>query len=229
MTLDQLRKQVLANVGDPQGLRWTNDTDDPRLDRLIDEVQQELAIVAERVDPTFENLSTTFSKAVEADTVYEFSLPGAFRRLNAVWRTDLTVDRLVQIVDVDRFPFYVGVDNGDVAYLRYEDDPDGSDDSEGGTANKPTRLGFMLSVTDPVTTYAYTVHYAARVTSFLGSLDGEQVSALPQAFHPLIALGATVRALMQENSDASQFKTQYDQALGIMTAALPARSGEAVA
>lgn len=223
MTLAQIRRQVLRNIGDPDGRTWTNVRDDLRLDRLIEDAHQELAVYAELADPTI--FIQTLELTAGAGPIppagigfRELGLPSDFRRLNSVFRTDISPNRAVQVIDVDRAGYYGLVSRSDVVYVRRNADV------------PPTTVFGIPGESSADETYA--VHYAAQVPSLLPSDgtvgDGTQVPAIPEEYHYLIPLGASILALLQEHGDTSDFEEEYEDALAIMASALPTREGALV-
>lgn len=223
MTLDQIRKQVLANLDDRSGRRWANVENDRRLDRLIEDAHRALAIIAERVDPkVFVQTVKVTTSGIGIDAIGagfpEEALPSDFRRLVAIIRTDVSPSRPVQVINADRAGHYASINVSDVVYLRR-------------TANATPRtvLGFPAGYGGSSSTETYAVHYIARVPSLLpndGSVgDGTAVPAIPVEYHRLISLGATIRALLQEHSDPGGFNKIYKRGVKLLTAALPRREG----
>lgn len=228
MKLSEIRSRVLDNLDsleDSQGDLWVPDGNDyTRLDRLINDAYHEVAVVAERADPTFGTLAPvgdgvyiiqfSLPKAVLIGRVfYEEALPEDFRRLISLIRNEVT-PRVVTMINESEAPFYAAIDQGDVAYLRHD-----LDGSSGGR----TYVGFPNLASSGTAKYA--LRYAARIPDLAGADDQSQV---PDEYQHLVVLGATVRALLEENSDASGFKKLYDQGLALMSAALPRRDGQAV-
>lgn len=226
MTLDEIRKRVLDNIDDPDGSVWTN----TRIDRLINDALQDLAVIAERVDPVFgtatgsSNLSFTGAQPVVAGAVgVEVELPGDFRRLISVTRTSPSPAVQVQIVPMQHAHFYRAIDAGLVAYIREKTTlMDQGLTTSVSNIKSASFIGFP-NMTPGAATWIYGVLYAAQVGTV--SLPGDALP-LPGEYHQLIAIGATVKALLGENSpDAASWQKQYDSGVAILTSGMPNRDG----
>lgn len=226
MTLDEVRKRILDNIDDPDGSVWT----DTRIDRLVNDAIQDLAIIAERVDPVFgtitgsTNLSFTGDQTIDAGAAgTEVELPSDFRRLISATRTLPAPAKQIQIVPMEHAHFYRGIDAGLVAYIREKTTlPDRSLITTLSNIKSATFIGFP-NLAPGEATWTYGVLYAARV----GTVTSPNTALpLPGEYHHLVAIGATVKALMGENSpDAAGWQKQYDSGISILTAGMPNRDG----
>ncbi len=222
MTLDEVRKRILDNIDDPDGSVWT----DTRIDRLVNDAIQDLAVIAERVDPVFgsltssTNLSFTGAQVIAVGAAgTEVELPDDFRRVITVTRTSPSPVKQVQVVPMEHAHFYRGIDAGLVAYVRSQ---------TGITSTRTTKsrnssfIGFPL-LTPGAADWIYGVLYAARIATVTAD---DHKMPLPEEYHHLVAIAATVKALMGENSpDAAGWQKQYDSGISILTAGMPNRDG----
>ena len=228
MNLGDLRTRVLENLGD-DGATWApSDAEGgdryARIDRIINDAQQELVVLAERVDPTFNvkdvSLPITGESWTQLDVVgvlpaHQYTaLPSDFRRIISLWRAKVTTGPWaeMQIVPRRQALHYGGlsITVPEVAYLR----------NEAGTGS--TTATNRIYIVGSPTSHGWQLWYAAQVADLADEYD---VCQLPTEYHHLVALGATVKALLQEHSDASYYKTTYDQAIQTMAVALPRRDG----
>ena len=231
MNLKDFRTRVLENLGD-DGATWAP-SDSPggdqwdRVDRLINDAQRELAVLAERVDPTFNVKDSRLPISDEEswtplDVVgylpahSHTPLPEDFRRIVSLWRTDTGIAKKhseVQIVPRRRALFYAEGANGpDVAYLQ-------NDASSGGSS--PSNLIYVVGASPA--SHTWNLWYAARLADLANELDECQ---LPEEYHHLVPMGAALRAFLQENSDAaSSYRAMYDQGVAALAVALPRRDG----
>ena len=206
MILSEIRSRVLDNLDsleDSQGDLWVPDGNDyARLDRLINDAYHELVLTAENLDPL---LTTRWPGASVRDVTIDFEggsgvlaekeLPSDFRRALNVHHLLLgTVSPDILIVDFDRATDYINVDEGRVCYIRRT--------SDGKWMFGVARLDTAKSI--------YVVAYIGHPDDLANASDEPQP---PAEFHYLIVLGATIRALAQENSDTSGFGRLYEQGL----------------
>lgn len=227
MTLDEIRANVLADVGDPDGDIWANEAGNPRLDRLIDRAYEKLINAAIAVDGQFLQTSSTtgLTGLTGGNAVQSVALPADFRGPAVLERIVAgSAPRPVQIVPRWLFNLHWGIDDGEVAYIEHESDvePGAAEDTTSGTVN------FYLA-TD--TTYSYVLVYNRRPAPLAANplADSETTPIeLPAEFHYLIVLGADIMALLQENSDASSFKALYDEGLREMAATFNRSAGRAI-
>lgn len=216
MDLREIWDRIKTNVGDPRGRTWT----DVQLLPFINEAQQEVATLAERVDPSIVSTKDATLAATGAGADAEVALPLDFRRVLSFIRTSPAPAREVTRVDVDRIGYYRGAGIGEVAYLRHDPASTGILSKEGGR----NYAGF-LDLASAIS-YTWTLYYAARLAPFNAWARPTQVPRLPEEWHHLIPLRATVLALVSSNQDARQFTGLYDNSVAAMMASLPRRDGQ---
>lgn len=216
MNLSDIRLRVLDLIGDPNGYRWAPGNDYARLDRAINDAQQDVSVIAERVDPSVLAstvlITVTRPAAIAGATGFpEEGLPSDFRRLILMLRTDVSPSRPVQVVSVDRAAFYKNLDDADVVYLRRLI----------GTSTAVVGFASMASTGDDAT---YALHYAARASDLAGD-PGSVTSMLPSEYHDIIVLRAAIKLLLQENADVSELRKEETKLIGAMVESLPTREG----
>lgn len=224
MTLDEIRANVLADLGDPDGDIWTNEDGNPRLDRLIDRAYEKLINAAIAVDAQFLQTSTTegLTSLAGGNAVQNLALPANFRRAIVLERTLPLPVRPVPIVSREIFNLYRGIDDGQVAYLQHE-----VADTTNGDQDTSATLNLYLATS---TTYSYELFYSKRPTRLVQNPLAESDSTaieLPAEFHYLIVLGAVIMALLQENGEAGGFKALYDEGLREMLPTFNRSPGQA--
>lgn len=221
MKLSEIRSRVLDNLDsleDSQGDLWVPDGNDyTRLDGLINDAYHELVLSAENLDPL---LTTRWPGASVRSAVVSFTgasgfliegdLPDGFRRAVSVMHLSTsTFSPVMLVVDFERAQDYLNVDEERVCYVRR-------------TFDDKWKLGISRLNLAEEETVAYAVNYIGHPVD-LGNASDEPEP--PAEFHYLIVLGATVRALTQENSDARGFASLYEQGLARMLGSLPKRPG----
>lgn len=221
MNLDDIRTRVLENLDDPDGDVFTEN----RIDRSINDALQELYVLSARVDQSFGTLSpadgsnflieiTGVGTTVKGEFGVESDLPADFHRLISVYRESPTPTGHVMIVPQPQAVIYESIDPGEVAYVRHN-----MDGSEGGR----TRIGFP-NLTDSVD-YKFSVLYHATHPVISSH---SKIVQIQTEYHHLIVTGATVRLLLEENSDARPFQNLYQQGVQAMMMAIQDRGGAKV-
>ncbi len=225
MTLDEIRANVLADLGDPDGDTWANESGNPRLDRLIDRAYEKLINAAIAVDGQFLQTSQDYGNGGYAgdNEIVTLALPDDFRGPAVLERTDVSPPRSVQIVPRFFFNLYRGIDDGEVAYITHESDHTLGVQKTSGTVT------VFLPTTDPVTNFTYSLVYNKRPASLIDAVSSDTAIELPAEFHYLIVLGADILALLQENGDAGAFKALYDEGMREMVATFNRSAGRAIA
>ena len=134
MLLSEVRQSVLSNIGDPDQHIWTN----ARLDRIINDVLQDLCNIIEGNDPsagirspyaatkqhllefvvTATGAGTFYASVNEGETYPGAALPFDFKRIVSVQNvTTSTAPKEVMLVAPELASFYVSVSPGRVAFV----------------------------------------------------------------------------------------------------------------
>lgn len=228
MKLSEIRQRILENLDDVDGDVYASGDDTGRIDAAIEDTLQTIAVIAEDADSTLLTTrqaligetfagGTAVTPAIGQDLAKEWVLPTDFRRLISMERMlggEGVAPYPVQIIDQSRLYYYRDVDNnGDVGYIRYD------------ASAKRSYFGFAYDNVYDASKAEYVIAYAAGIAS-LDYADPEDTPQLPAEYHHLIATGATVRLLMQENADHTAFQRLYEQGVQLMTSALQTRSGK---
>jgi len=222
MNLSEIRQRVLDNLGD-DGQAWAPAGEAApyaRIDRLVNDEIDALAILIERVDPTFMRRGTdlTLGPAGGVDigigNTGSSPLPADFKRMISLWEHEVGIEpHEVQIIEPDRVPMYFGLSQT-VAFMGT------AEPSPAAVAISAPRT--YIHVQKVRATARYTLWYTARVRAMAEASD---TPSIPLEFHYVIVLGVTLRAMNQENSEVDQYRKSYDAAKAEMLAALPARDG----
>lgn len=229
MTLNEIRERVLFNLFD-EGSAWAPpDAAEPyaQIDSFINETIDELGVAIERVDPTFFIKTTVVAPASSggADVGYgipqDIVFPEDFRRLIALVEHAIAEEpHVVQVVEPHQVPFFFGIGTQTVAYVLQ-----GPGTDTGPSVVEAPQNTMRLQSTRTGAAWHYTLTYAARVLNLTAAADTPNI---PLEFHYVIVLGAAYRALVAENSIATQMQAKFVEAKQEMLAALPNRKGMAI-